>query len=444
MNYKSYREIGPARRSGNHVDCASQNDGDEELGSNSFPNRRYNSVPFENQHASSAMNHFENYQNFGNLSANREFDERTPRQWEKPQFLAAEKKRMSDPCFESEFRPNYNQNANGRETFSEFGADLDKNSDFHTSRAHSDFAFHNVSTGQANHGYRPSTGMSSGGPHFLNASGDRVDGGYRNPNFTHHPSSENNMYHTTNFGNEGNRFPHVYGVSPCSNETYQLSDVSLPSEMSTSHRFRRESTPREDLNVRIKNYDPKQCDWLDYREYVIQIGNRAHWSDNTKIVKLLAALDSGMLSVTAGLPLDYTFNELLQKIDSISGVQFAKRNATTQLSYVKKREGESVSVYAERVRSLTGRAFRGYAPHQIDELALRAYIEGLPNRQNLRVLMKTQNFQTLQEAICYAANFDQILTEEKHYANGRATDIEEYDYDGGFCPTNDMWCDTPN
>ena len=82
---------------------------------------------------------------------------------------------------------------------------------------------------------------------------------------------------------------------------------------------------------------------------------------------------------------------------------------------------------------ITNRAYKGYSPGQIDELALKAFLEGLSSIQNFRVQLKTQCFQTLQEAVSYACNVDQIMSEEKQYANSRAVLIDDHEFGYDDC-----------
>ncbi len=185
---------------------------------------------------------------------------------------------------------------------------------------------------------------------------------------------------------------------------------------------------REDTNVRVKNFIPSEHSWIDYRLYFTNIAKKARWSDNTKCVKLMAALDAGLFGVTDGLGEDYTFDELVGKIDHMHGAEFTKRDALNELNYVKRAEGESIPIYGERVRRLTNRAYAGYFPNQIDELALQAFLDGLPSKQNFRLQMKAIPFRTLQEAINYASNYDQILRNERQNSGyGRSVEIEEFE-----------------
>ena len=187
-----------------------------------------------------------------------------------------------------------------------------------------------------------------------------------------------------------------------------------------------------DTNVRVKNFNPTEHTWLDYRTYFTGIADKANWSDNTKCVKLMAALDAGMFSVTDGLPVDYTFDHLISKLDHIQGVEHVRRDATNELAGASRKDDESIPIYGERICRLTSRAYMGYMPYQIDELALKSFLEGLSNKQNFRVQMKAIPFRTLQEAVSYGANLDQILRKERQImCHSRSVDVEsENEYDG--------------
>ena len=167
------------------------------------------------------------------------------------------------------------------------------------------------------------------------------------------------------------------------------------------------------MNVRPKNFSPKDAQWLGYREYFINVARKSRWSDETCCVKLLGALDSTLLGVTADLPPNFTFGHLLLKLDHINGADFAHVEASHKLNNVKKFENESIALYAERVRTLTNRAYHGYLPAQIDEIALKHFTNGLPTKQGFRLKMKEKQFKTLHEAVVHGSNLDQILHEER-------------------------------
>ena len=181
--------------------------------------------------------------------------------------------------------------------------------------------------------------------------------------------------------------------------------------------------------VRVRNFNSNENDWISYRNHFLGIANKANWNDSTKCVKLLAALDSTHFEVTEGLPYEYTFSDLLGKLDHMYGVEFASRKARNDLKIAKRKDGESIPMYGERVRNLVTRAYVGYRPDQIDELALQVFLDGIPNKQNFRVQMKAIPFKTLYEAIGYGANLDQILEKERQNYFNRKTEICDEDLD---------------
>ena len=163
----------------------------------------------------------------------------------------------------------------------------------------------------------------------------------------------------------------------------------------------------------MKNFNSKEMDWLDYRDYFTQISNKANWSDNTRCVKLLEALDSALLGVTADFGADYTFDQLIMKLDHINGADFARREASNKLATVKRKDGESIFFYAEHIRRLVNRAYTNYGPEATDEQAFKAFLQGLPTKQCFRLKMNLTTFPTLHEAVKYGSNLDQVLKEER-------------------------------
>ena len=186
----------------------------------------------------------------------------------------------------------------------------------------------------------------------------------------------------------------------------------VPSRQSTSM-----SRPLDDTHIRVKNFNAKEMDWLDFRDYFVQVADKANWSDNTRCVKLLAALDSGLLGVTNDLGSNYTFEQLILKLDHVNGADFARREAKNKLDSVKRKEGESLAFFAERIRRLVNRGYPYYSMEARDEQALKAFVQGLPTKQEFRLRMKLMNFQTLHEAVNYGSNLDQVLKEER-YSSG--------------------------
>ena len=99
-------------------------------------------------------------------------------------------------------------------------------------------------------------------------------------------------------------------------------------------------------------------------------------------MKLLASLDNSLLGITSGLGPYYTFDQLIAKLDSVNGADFARREACNKLAYIQRVENESISLYAERVRRLIDRAYGTYSPQAKDEQALKHFIDGLTSKNN--------------------------------------------------------------
>ena len=172
------------------------------------------------------------------------------------------------------------------------------------------------------------------------------------------------------------------------------------------------NTTIEDVHVRVKAFNSKEIDWLDYKQYFLQIARKANWSDNTCCVKLLAVLDSSLLGITSGFTDNYTFDDLLVKLDQVNGADFAKREALNKLSTIKRNERETIHMYAERVRRLVNHAFGNYSPPAKDEQALKYFIDGLPSKRNFKLNMKLKGFTNLHDAVSHAALLDHVLAEE--------------------------------
>ena len=184
---------------------------------------------------------------------------------------------------------------------------------------------------------------------------------------------------------------------------------------------------KEDFNVRVKNFVSKDTDWLDYRTYFLKVAGKAAWSEDTKCVKLLGALESSLLGSTSDLPDDFTFAQLLDKLDHVNGSEFARKEAENQLMSIKRREGETVVKYAERVRQTVNRAFPYYIDKAKDEQALKAFLQGLSTKHDFRLKMKSMQFKTLHEAVSFGSNLDHVLKEEssaRHNYTSRAVDID--------------------
>ena len=182
-----------------------------------------------------------------------------------------------------------------------------------------------------------------------------------------------------------------------------------------------------DLHVRVKNFVAKEMDWLDFRDYFSQVAAKAGWNDNIKCAKMLAALDSSLLGITADLGENYTFDHLIMKLDHIQGAEYASRDASNQLSSIRRKDLESIPIFAERCRRLAARAYPDYSIEAKNEQALKAMIKGLP--KEFRFRMKLQAFTQLYDAVSYASNLDHVMKEERMYNRhvSRAIEIDDND-----------------
>ena len=134
-----------------------------------------------------------------------------------------------------------------------------------------------------------------------------------------------------------------------------------------------------------------------------------------------------MLGATGDLLPDFTFDELLAKLDHINGCEFARREAENQLASVKRKDSETIVKYAQRVSQLVNRAYPYYPSQARDEQALRAFLQGLSTKYDFRLKMKTMQFKTLHEAVSYGANLDHVLREERPDRNNvmsRFTEVQ--------------------
>ena len=170
---------------------------------------------------------------------------------------------------------------------------------------------------------------------------------------------------------------------------------------------------REDLGVKITPFNPKEVEWYAYRTHFISLANQANWSERTRTTKLMAALQGSMVGVTAGLPQPIAFADLLARVDQIHGLGNAREGAALRLQVCRMENHESVSLFAERVRQLVTQAYPTYTPEDREEQALRVFLQGLPNRDDLRMQMRVRRFATLREAAEYGAMLEQIIKDEK-------------------------------
>jgi hypothetical protein len=112
-----------------------------------------------------------------------------------------------------------------------------------------------------------------------------------------------------------------------------------------------------------------------------------------KCVKLLTALQGNLSAVSLGMEKgELTFDLLLKRLDEVHGASSDKLDASRKLSYCKQNEGESIAMYAERVRQLVFRAYPDTSKSDHDELGLRTFLQCLTTRHNTRFEINKQMF----------------------------------------------------
>lgn len=202
-------------------------------------------------------------------------------------------------------------------------------------------------------------------------------------------------------------------VGPYDRQRDNARDYPVPHYQMSRSRPRSHDDYWEDTHARIRQFNAKETDWFSYRSYFEAVANQAGWSDRTKSVKLMAALDGSLIGITTGMNGQITYPDLLAKLDGIHGIENAREDAALKISSCRKKDSETVAMYAERVRQLVERAYPSYTSNDKDEQALRAFLLGLPTRYDMRLKMRLIRFTSLHEAVIYGSNLEHILKDEK-------------------------------
>ena len=143
------------------------------------------------------------------------------------------------------------------------------------------------------------------------------------------------------------------------------------------------------------------------------MAGQTNWSDQTKCTKLIGALPMNLTGVTSGMSQSFTYSDLIKRLDVVHGSANAREAASLKLGTCQKGAAEPVSMFAERVRQLTQRAFPSpdYTPKAREEQALKLFLQALPNKCNMRTTMCMQNFKDLSQAVEYGTRFEMIMGE---------------------------------
>ena len=175
------------------------------------------------------------------------------------------------------------------------------------------------------------------------------------------------------------------------------------------------SSYREDCSVKVRPFISKESDWFTYKTHFEAIASQACWSEKTKCLKLMGALQGNLTGITAGMQYPFRYDQLVARLDAVHGISNDKEDALMKLGSCRKFPDESVPMYGERVRQLVERAFPNYGPNDKDEQGLRVFLNGLPTKHDMRLNMKLKGFRSLREAVSYGSRLDHIITSEKGF-----------------------------
>ena len=165
-------------------------------------------------------------------------------------------------------------------------------------------------------------------------------------------------------------------------------------------------------NISIRKFNVKETDWVSYRSYFEAVALQAGWSDSVRCIKLMSSLDTSLIGITTGAE-KLSYNALLAKLDTIYGLHNDRDEAINKLSSIVKAENESVSLFGERVRQLVERAYPNYDSVAKDEQGLRAFLMGLPSKNDFRLRMRSMAFGNLYDAIYYANKLENVINYER-------------------------------
>ena len=174
-----------------------------------------------------------------------------------------------------------------------------------------------------------------------------------------------------------------------------------------------------DSNYRVRPFNAKETDWVTYRNYFDSIASMAHWSDRTKCLKLLGALQGNLTGVTTGMSGIVNYDRLLDRLDSMHGINNDSEDAANQLDFCLKRESETMALYAERIRQLVERAHPYFSMVDKEQQALKAFLRGLSTKHDLRLKMRTAMFSNLRDAVTYGSNLERVSKQEHHAEKNR-------------------------
>jgi hypothetical protein len=113
------------------------------------------------------------------------------------------------------------------------------------------------------------------------------------------------------------------------------------------------------------------------------------------------------------------YQDLLSRLDTIHGISSDREDAVNKLEFCRKKDDETMAMYAETIRQLIERAYPNFIAVDKEEQALRVFLQGLPSKGDIRLKMRTAMFQRLRDAVIYGTNLEQIMKEERSNERNR-------------------------
>jgi predicted nuclease with TOPRIM domain len=156
---------------------------------------------------------------------------------------------------------------------------------------------------------------------------------------------------------------------------------------------------------KLSKYDGT-VSWEAYEVKLKLMGAQYAWDDQTKLAKLVEALEGAALTFFSKLRLedreDYRITS--EKFGKRFGPRAPPRTARGQLSSAIQKEGESLEEYAERVQGLSIEAWGSTYPGTVEANAMEGFIQGLADKEAALAAME-RNPGSLDEALCHVRDY---------------------------------------
>ena len=204
------------------------------------------------------------------------------------------------------------------------------------------------------------------------------------------------------------------------------------SEPSSSHsspnRCNRNHSPRhkptlitEDEEPETPKFSGKAEDWENFDYMFQRVARKYRWDDEEKLDQLTTSLHGKALSFVRSLPpgTDEDFNTLMGHLRRRFRSHERPDILRHQLSDVRQRVDEDLQDFADRIREMASRAYRGYGcVNIIDDAGIEAFLRGLRDR-NVAILAAARGpFMSIQAALDAAQNTE---ANQKLLGQGPAT-----------------------